>query len=110
MVVVDGHDEGEALQAQALMRDLRGGDARVVRRREGRPRLRDILAGRAGAAAGLQRGADDASLPGARTLEGDRALEHGNLSEQHTLGARHDPDLMHAPGLRYADKDEPEIQ
>ncbi|HZY15820.1 MAG TPA: hypothetical protein VFE74_04280, partial [Ramlibacter sp.] len=49
VVVVDGHDEGEALQAQALMRELRGGESRVLQRPEGRPRLRDILAGRASA-------------------------------------------------------------
>lgn len=106
VVVVDAHDEGEALQAQAVMRDMQGGHMNVVRR-EGRRPLREIVGTRGQPAGMAERDHEPYESTGTRTMENDRAMASGNMTEQHTLGTRHDPDLMHAPGLRYADKDKP---
>lgn len=47
VVVVDAHDEADAMRAQSLMHDMNAADLNVVHRAEQRP-LRDIIGSRAG--------------------------------------------------------------
>lgn len=117
VVLVDVRDDAEADRAEALMRELQAGDAKVVDRQNLRP-LREILKDSQLTSTGMERsfdGArdelgtrsrDDVDEPGFTVTERERAMASG-MGEQYKLGTRTGPDLTEPPGLRDADKDKP---
>lgn len=109
VVIVDGKDEADAARAQAVLREVQGGEATIVHR-QGREPLRDIVGTHDGKAGMAERGSDvyeDEGETATGTLETNRAMDLGGMGAAPTLGTRNGPDLVHAPGLRYADKDKP---
>jgi hypothetical protein len=108
VVVVDGHDAGEAQRARTLLQDLQGSDLDVVHREGQRP-LRDLVAQRGdpGTAGMVARSRESYEGTGAAApVERDRAMAANAVSPT-TGPALRDPEVEHAPGLRYADKDKP---
>ena len=112
VVVVDAHDEAEARRAQAMLRDMQGGDLTIVDRREQSP-LRDIVGLRgdgSGTAGMVERSREPYEgwipAPSTSATGQDRATASNVLSPTTGPDLR-EPEIERPPGLRYSDKDKP---